>query len=70
MSVPDDQVTLPDGQTIKLHIDTAKGGEINFPPGRSQRRRLPSRYRLRWRRSPNRYPKAGAHYSAGRRAAA
>jgi hypothetical protein len=33
MSVPDDQVTLPDGQTIKLHIDTAKGGEINFPSG-------------------------------------
>jgi hypothetical protein len=33
MTLPEDQVTLPDGKTIKLHINTAKGGEINFPSG-------------------------------------
>ncbi|MGJ6127220.1 hypothetical protein QN239_32065 [Mycolicibacterium sp. Y3] len=31
ISIPKGQATLPDGRLIKVHVDPANGGDINFP---------------------------------------
>jgi hypothetical protein len=33
IKIPVEQVTLPSGQTIKLHLDPQSGGQMTFPPG-------------------------------------